>query len=313
MKLLADRYELEAPAGAGGGGSVFLAHDAKLPGRRCAVKLVRLPAGPESALARHEVLAEASLLARLDHAGLPRVSDIIETDDGVGIVMDYVPGDNLLKVVQDARRRGRPIDEVHLIRWAEALCDVLGYLHGQSPSVLHRDIKPANVKLTPDGELKLVDFGLAIELPAENGATRTVHRTGGTFAYQALEQAAAGSRQDERTDLYGLGATLYHLCAGHAPLSAHERFLSPERWRPLADERPDLSACLATAVDEAMALHPQQRPADVEAFRRLLRRRASRGNADRSPWGVAWVEHRRIALAVALLWFVAVVATMVLR
>src|SRR5262245_38299762 len=138
MEILAERYELEAPAGAGGNGSVFLAGDLKLPGRRCAIKLVTLPPGPNEE-ARRQVLAEAGLLARLDDLGLPRVSDVFEAGDRVGIVMDYVPGDNLLQVVQDARRRNRPLDTVHVLRWADALCDVLSYLHAQAPPVIHRD------------------------------------------------------------------------------------------------------------------------------------------------------------------------------
>lgn len=272
-RILRERYRIVAPIGEGGMGAVYLADDLRLEGRQCAVKKVSPPRGlepDEADAARAALAAEASVLARLDHPGLPHVTDHFEADGSLYLVMDYVPGQDLKAVLTQARSRRRQLEEEQVRTWAEALCGVLTYLHRQEPSVIHRDIKPANVKLMPDGQVRLVDFGLARPLTDLEGQTLTVVTGGGSRAYQPLEQYGEPGEVDPRSDIYALGATMYHLLSGHAPPAAQARFLAPGSLTPLRKLRPDLSPKLAAAVTAAMALHPDDRPRTAEELRRMI-------------------------------------------
>lgn len=277
---LRERYEILALIGQGGMGAVYKAADRRLPGRLCAVKEIWPPPGiGAEALVqtRQQFLEEASTLARLDHPGLPKVSDYFTLDlDSTPagrdyLVMDYVPGQDLEQVAQDARRQGRFLDEQEVLRWIDQLCAALEYLHGQHPPVLHRDVKPANVKLTPDGRIKLVDFGLVKCLDPDDPRTITGLRGLGSLPYTPLEQYAGEmGHTDTRSDLYSLGATLYQLLTGQSPPSAQERFLEPDALRPPRQINPALSPRLERAVLAALALHPKDRPASVGAWRGVL-------------------------------------------
>jgi len=301
--VLRQRYRLEAPIGEGGMGSVYLAEDLRLPGRRCALKAVRPPAGADLATVealRGQSLREAAVLARLDHPALPKVSDYFDEGGTTWLVMDYVPGQDLSAVLTDARSRRRRLDEAQVVRWAEAACAALTYLHGQDRPIVHRDIKPANLKLTPDGQIRLVDFGLAQPAEPGDGRTVTVLAGAGSRPYQPLEQYGDGRNVGPRADVYALGATLYHLLTGRAPPSAQDRFLSAEVLERPRERRPDLSAHVEAAVLAALALHPDDRPASAEALRQLL------VAADGTPPG-AWPAALR-----ANAWLIAAVLTLLL-
>ena len=286
-QLLRERYRVVSLIGQGGMGAVYLTEDVRLPGRRCAVKEIRLPPGLSFAgregdparedQARAQFLHEASTLARLDHPNLPKVSDFFAVDERDYLVMDYVPGVDLLEVVREARRKGRALPEAQVLGWAEQLCDALSYLHRQDPPGVHHDVKPANVKLTPEGTCKLVDFGLVRPLDAGRETTFTGLRGMGSLPYTPLEQYGdAAGHTDVRSDVYALGATLYHLLTGSEPPSAQEVFLRPEALVPPRRLNPDLSAAVEGALLAAMAPHPSGRPPTVEVFWRLL-------TADRAP------------------------------
>ena len=221
--------------------------------------------------ARAQFLREASTLARLDHPNLPKVSDFFTIDERDYLVMEYVPGVDLLEVVREARRKGRALPEAQVLGWTEQLCDALSYLHRQDPPVLHHDVKPANVKLTPEGTVKLVDFGLVRPLDAGRETTFTGLRGMGSLPYTPLEQyGEAADHTDARSDVYALGATLYHLLTGSEPPSAQEIFLRPEALVPPRRLNPELSAAVEGALLSAMAPHPSGRPPTVEVFWRLL-------------------------------------------
>ena len=213
-------------------GAVYQAEDMRLTGRLCAVKeiLPDLGASPvDLAQMQEQFYREASVLARLDHPSLPKVSDYFTENGRELLVMDYVPGHNLKELVDEAKRNGEFLPEDQVLDWAVQICDALAYLHSQEPPVLHRDIKPSNIKLTPRGTIKLVDFGLVKVLAVDDSRTVTVVQGRGTLQYTPLEQYGGDTgHTDARSDIYALGATLYHLLTGHVSSRCQAAF-SPAR------------------------------------------------------------------------------------
>jgi serine/threonine-protein kinase len=203
--ILRERYQIVGLIGAGGMGAVYLAGDNRLEGRQCAVKeTFPLPTLNKAVAeaARKQFHQEASTLARLDHPGLPKVNDYFSIDERDYLVMDFVPGQNLLEIVTEVRRDARFLDELIVLGWADQLCDTLTYLHTRQPPVLHRDIKPANIKLTPEGRLKLVDFGLVKPLDPNDPSTLTGLQGAGSLPYAPLEQYVDHlGHTDARSDL----------------------------------------------------------------------------------------------------------------
>jgi len=254
-------------------GSIYLADDLRLEGRLCALKEVEhdrtLPAEMVKQ-ARGQFLREATVLARLDHPNLPKVSDFFSIGGRDYLVMDFVPGKDLRTLMHEARQRSQFLPERDVLNWANQLADALSYLHSQKPPILHRDIKPSNLKLTPSGLLKLVDFGL-VKILASEEMTVTILQGRGTALYTPLEQYGGDTgHTDARSDIYAFGATLYHLLTNHSPVEARELFLHPDSLVPPRQINPDISPRVERAVLWAMNLHPEDRPADVETFRQAL-------------------------------------------
>ncbi len=305
-------------------GAVYKADDLRLRGRICALKevLPELISAPGMELQAHEQFyREASTLARLDHTNLPKVSDYFAEGGREYLVMDFVPGQDLRQLIEDARRREVFIEEKTVLEWGSQLCDALTYLHTQESPVLHRDIKPSNIKLTPRGVVKLVDFGLVKLLKPDEGRTVTVVQGRGTVAYTPLEQYGDDAgHTDVRSDLYALGATLYHLLTGQPPADAKQRFLKPGSLIPPRDANPRISAQTERAVLAAMAQHPDDRPASVEAFRQILFPPALPVQPELPRWlpdlpyqkalGLAVRTHGWLTAAALLLTFLAVLVTL---
>ena len=161
--VLHERYKIEKIIGQGGYGCIYLAEDIRLEGRKCAVKQVSYdPTLPDNILSefRQQFMREATVLARLDHPNLPKVSDFFSINDTDFLVMDYVPGEDLRALIARAENDKRFLPEADVLNWALQIGDALSYLHSQDHPIVHRDIKPSNIKLTPSGLVKLVDFGL---------------------------------------------------------------------------------------------------------------------------------------------------------
>lgn len=272
--LLRDRYRILQPIGQGGMGSVYLAEDNRLEGRRCAIKAVRIDPGADPATInelQHQFSREASILARLDHPNLPKVSDYF-TDEGLDyLVMDYVLGKDLKQLMDEARRNDRFLAEADVLGWARQLCEALQYMHTQDPPVLHRDIKPSNIKLTPSGFIKLVDFGLVKLMSKDDSQTITVLQGRGTAAYTPLEQYGEDdSHTDLRSDIYSLGATLYHLLTNQSPAEAKQRFLKPQSLARPVTLNPAIREPVNRAILAAIEMHPDDRPATVPEFQQML-------------------------------------------
>ena len=255
-------------------GAVYKAEDLRLTGRLCAVKeiLPDMSAQPaDIAQMQDQFYREASILARLDHPSLPKVSDYFTENGRELLVMDFVPGRDLKEMLDETRRDGTFLAESDVLDWAGQLCDALEYLHSQDPAVLHRDIKPSNIKLTPRGTIKLVDFGLVKVVAADESRTVTVVQGRGTVQYTPLEQYGGDTgHTDARTDIYALGATLYHLLTGNSPADAKQRFLKPGALTPIRQINPSVSARTERGVLRAMAMHPDERPANVADLRNAL-------------------------------------------
>ncbi len=272
-EILRERYTIRRIIGQGGMGSIYLADDLRLEGRLCALKEVEHDSSlPHDMLgqAREQFQREATVLARLDHPNLPKVSDFFSEGERDYLVMDYIPGKDLRTLMIEARQRDEFIPEPEVLTWAVQLADALIYMHGQDPIILHRDIKPSNLKLTPSGLIKLVDFGL-VKILASEEMTITVLQGRGTALYTPLEQYGGDTgHTDARSDIYAFGSTLYHLLANQAPVEARERFLHPGSLTSLREIRSDISVRTERAIVWAMNLHPDERPQDVNAFRQAL-------------------------------------------
>jgi serine/threonine protein kinase len=308
---LRGRYKIVGLIGSGGMGTVYLADDIRLEGRQCAVKEIQLQANLTDSVmesVRNQFKKEASVLARLDHPGLPKVSDFFSINELDYLVMDFVPGKNLLETVNETRRNTRFLDETTVLNWMNQLCDTLSYLHSRQPPVLHRDIKPANIKLTPENRIKLVDFGLVKPLDPNDPSTFTGLQGAGSLPYAPLEQYVDYlGHTDARSDLYALGATMYHLITGDVPASAQERFIVPESLPPPQEKNPSLSPQIGQAILKAMAPHPKDRPASVALWQEMLNSYAlTQPISGELPGHISWVSIVRdnwwvIAIAVAML------------
>lgn len=275
--ILRSRYEIVELVGQGGMGAVYKANDLRLDGRICAIKEV-LPEllgvdNSDEMLAEtvNQFYQEASVLARLDHPYLPKVSDYFSEERREYLVMDFISGQDLQERLAESRRSNKALSESQVLGWAAQILDALEYLHSQDPPVLHRDIKPGNIKLTAQGTIKLVDFGLVKLLYPEDTRTVTVVQGRGTVAYTPLEQYGGDSgHTDARSDIYSLAATLYHLLAGEPPVDAKERFLQPGCLLPLRQLNPAVSARTERALFQALAMHPNERPKNAAEFRTVL-------------------------------------------
>ena len=271
--ILRERYIITKVIGRGGMGSIYLAEDNRLSGRICAIKEVYQGSDvPDDlrAQGRDQFYREASVLARLDHPNLPKVSDFFTEHERDYLVMDYVPGDDLKSLMDQARRKNKFLPVESVLEWANQLADALEHLHGQDPPVIHRDIKPSNLKLNPNGLIKLVDFGLVKQLVPDE-MTVTVIQGRGTATYTPLEQYGGDTgHTDSRSDIYALGATLYHLLTNQPPLEAKQRFLRPSQMPAPSSINPAIPPEAEEAILWAMALHPDERPTSIHDFRLAL-------------------------------------------
>jgi eukaryotic-like serine/threonine-protein kinase len=274
--ILWSRYRILDLVGQGGMGAIYKAEDLRLEGRLCAIKEVIPDSGASKEYQEQAQSAfhrEASVLARLDHANLPKVSDFFFFNGRDYLVMDYVPGQDLREIIEHARHKQMFIPEKQILTWTEQLLNALEYLHQQDPPVLHRDIKPSNIKLTPNETIKLVDFGLVKLLLPDDNRTVTVLQGRATIQYAPLEQIGGDTGYtDGRSDIYSLGATLYHLLTNEPPPDAKTRYIRGKKQPQLSirDINSNVSVQTEQVVLHALGLHPEQRPDNVQQFRREL-------------------------------------------
>ena len=240
------KYEILSLIGEGGMSRVWLARDQRLNKLWAVKEIDRVARDANNAVVVQSLIAEANLMTRLDHPALPRIVDIVEDEKTVYVVMDYVEGKSLKRVMRDL---GRPMDEKDVISWGTQLCDVLEYLHTRTPPVIYRDMKPSNVMLRDDGSVKLVDFGIAREYKEDRSSDTQIL---GTRGYAAPEQLSRVRQSDVRTDVYALGVTLWSLVTGLAPSEV-------DVLRPIRQVDPGLSEGLEHIIDRATRQDPAER------------------------------------------------------
>ena len=258
-QVINNRYRIVRLLGQGGFGAVYRAYDLTLR-NPCAVK-ENLELSAES---QRQFEQEALILAGLRHPNLPRVYDhFVIPGQGQYLVMDFVEGEDLQSMLD--RIQG-PLREDQAIQWILQVLDALGYLHRHSPPVIHRDIKPANIKITPEGQAMLVDFGIAKVYDPHRKTT--VGARAVTPGYSPPEQYGQGTT-DHRTDLYALGGTLYTLLTGKQPVESVQR-LSGDSLRPANSLNPQLSSDVSQVIGRAMALRPDDRFQSAAEFKSAL-------------------------------------------
>lgn len=257
-QVLHNRYHISRLLGQGGFGAVYEAWDASLE-RRCALK-ENLDITPQ---AQRQFHREAKLLADLSHPNLPRVTDYFSLEgQGQYLVMDYVDGEDLFEIFQ----RFGPLSLPQVVPWIGQVCDALIYLHQQRSPIIHRDIKPANIKITPEGRVMLVDFGIAKQIDAQAQATTGMFAV--TPGFSPVEQYGRNA-MDARTDLYALGATVYFLLTGREPPDSLERATGMEIVLP-SQLNPVLLPAVDALILRAMQVDPRQRFQSAQEFKGAL-------------------------------------------
>lgn len=261
--VLQERYRIIRQIGQGGMGAVYEAADLRL-NSTVALKQT-LVSGQLYAQAFER---EAQILCRLRHAALPRVIDHFIDANGQFLVMEYIIGEDLATLME---RYAAPLPVEQVLNWGDQLLAVLEYLHTQQPPIIHRDIKPQNLKLSPRGELFLLDFGLAKEVGPATGQSVI----GYTVNYTPPEQIQ-GTGSGPRSDLFATGATLYHLLTQEAAPPAHVRAAvvtsgAPDPLRLACEQQRHLAPALVGVLLQAMELNPNQRFPDATTMRSALR------------------------------------------
>jgi len=314
--LLANRYLVEYVLGRGGMGAVYFARDRTRNGDPVALKEMRVQSMDPKAQrqAIEQFRQEARFLANLDHPNLVKVSDFFVEEGRYYLVMAYIKGKSLGELL---RGRSEPFPIKSVLEWAVQLVEVLAYLHKQDPPILFRDVKPQNIMLDSDGALHLIDFGIARNYTPDS-ATATFLQGVGSADYCPLEQYQGAGGTDQRSDIYSLGATLFHLLTLQVPPRAAELVSdnrpvpSPRRWNP------NLSSGLEDLIVKMMALRKDDRYRSMDQVRAALnrviknldqrngqerprrRRREKKGSIvlPISGWGSSWLAVATLTLVV---------------
>ena len=277
--VLQNRYRIVRLLGRGGMGAVYEAVD-----QRLGIEVALKETLSSEASVRKQFEHEARLLASMQHPALPRVSDHFVEGNRAFLVMQFISGVDLARII--AQQPG-PLPREQVIAWADQLLDALIYLHSRDRQVIHRDIKPHNLKLTATGQIALLDFGLAraqSSQASDSSITSSQAFFGYTRHYAPIEQIQ-DQRTDPRTDIYALGATLYHLLTGVKPPDALVRATAlvnsePDPLRPANKVHEAVGQEIAAILNKAMAQKAEHRYASANEFREAFRRMGRANEAE---------------------------------
>ena len=254
--ILQNRYRIVSLLGQGGMGAVYRAWDTRLEVPVALKEMIPQPGLAPNVLTqlRQQFHQEAKTLARLNHPNLVRVTDFFQEEGSVYLVMDFVEGKSLSELIE----REGALPEADVLKWSHQLLYALAYCHSQG--VIHRDVKPQNVIVNPGGQAILVDFGLVKLWDPNDPRTKTAMRGMGTPEYAPPEQYSAQAwNTDARSDLYGLGATMYHALTGQAPLTATDRMADPEQFVPVRKLNARVNSRTEATILQAMELQRDRR------------------------------------------------------
>lgn len=224
-QVIEGKYEVLKEIGRGGMSIVYLAMDTHLNKQWAIKEIKKSGKTQDDELCENSLLAEANMIKTLEHPALPRIVDIIDNGETIFIIMDYIEGDSLDKVLNEHGAQSEDL----VIAWAKQICDALSYLHSRKPPIIYRDMKPANVMLKPEGNIKIIDFGIAREYKEQSLADTTML---GTKGYAPPEQY--GGQTDARSDIFALGMTMHHLLTGVDPRS--QPYTLVREWNPELSE-----------------------------------------------------------------------------
>ena len=252
-----NKYKILHQIGKGGMSRVYLALN-ESANKEWAIKEVQKNVVVNGEEVWQRPMTETAIMKKLKHPHLPQIADVLETDDCYMIVMDYIEGKTLKKILQQEG----PQKQEDVVEWALQLCEVLQYLHTRDPKIIYRDMKPVNIMLKPDGNVVLIDFGAAREYK-EHAEDDT--RCLGTKGYAAPEQYGGAGQTDERTDIYNLGATMYHLVTGKDPSRP------PYEMRPIRKWDRSLSTGLEKIITVCTKNDPDERYQSAEELAYALR------------------------------------------
>lgn len=231
------KYEILKEIGRGGMSVVYLAMDKRLNKQWAVKEILKKSNGKNDEIVINSLLAEANMIKRLDHPALPRIVDIIDNGSSLYVVMDYIEGESIDKILKSEG----PQPEEMVIEWAKQICDAMSYLHSQKPPIIYRDMKPANVMLKPERDvIKIIDFGIAREYKEAKLADTTVL---GTKGYASPE--AYTGQTDARSDIFSIGMTMHHMLTGVDPRNA-------EAYAPVRNWRPELSEGIEIIIDRCV-------------------------------------------------------------
>lgn len=257
--ILRNRYKIIEQLGAGGMGEVYLAEDQVLDNKVAVKANHNLNANSAA-----QFIREARLLASLKQPNLPRVIDYFNEGDTQYLVMDYIPGENLHELVEKKTK----FTLAQIESWAVQLGNAVTYLHMQNPPIFHRDIKPTNIKLMPNGEVVLVDFGIAkVGDPSQETLS-------GAWAFTpgfAPPEQVSGLRTGPQSDQFSLAATLYYVYAGKPPADAARRMIGEEELVSLKTFVPGIPTHVSDAIDKALSIKQDARFTTVADFIAAMR------------------------------------------
>lgn len=272
--IIDGKYKILNKIGQGGMSVVYLAMNERA-NKQWAIKEVRKDGVKDYDVVRQGLIAETDILKRLNHPHLPSIIDVIDRDDTFLIVMDYIEGKSLDHWL---KKDGAQTQE-KVVEWAKQICDVLGYLHSRKPPIIYRDLKPANVMLKPDGQIMIIDFGTAREFKETSIEDTSCL---GTQGYAAPEQYGGHGQTDARTDIYTLGATMYHLLTGHNPS------LPPYEMYPIRRWNPALSSGLEKIVLKCTQRNPNDRYQNCAELMYALEHYGELDSAYRRKQSIKW-------------------------
>ncbi|MFI3213539.1 MAG: serine/threonine-protein kinase [Eubacteriales bacterium] len=246
------KYKILNKIGQGGMSNVYLAMNERA-NKPWAIKEVRKDGVKNFEIVKQGLIVETELLKRLHHPNLPSIVDVIDEEGRFLIVMDYIEGIPLSEALQNSK--SGYMEQQLVIEWAKQICHVFIYLHSRVPPIIYRDMKPANIMLKPDGNIMVIDFGTAREFKEHQVADTSVL---GTAGYAAPEQYGGHGQTDVRTDIYCLGATLYHLLTGKNPCT-YQYGIFPFQEYPIRYWNTNLSSGLEEIILKCTARHPKER------------------------------------------------------